>query len=247
MRRFHAALAAPAARQAAFASMVALLAACSSSIPNTGGDGTSQNGTESPNQSDDAAGASMGDDAASASDDATPASDDAGGNPTSGGEGGSPTSPGATDSGTSDSGNGTGTGGVDGGTGGPPPGGGNDAGSPPGQDAGPGPSTVTFTQVFNTVLSPVCASCHGNDVPNMSFASKSTAYTDLVGVSAQGTSCSSSGEKRVVASSSATSLLYMKVAGTQPCGARMPKNKPALSQANITLIKSWIDDGAQND
>jgi hypothetical protein len=83
----------------------------------------------------------------------------------------------------------------------------------------------------------------------MSFASKSTAYKDLVGVSAQGSGCKTSGDKRVVAGSAATSLLYMKVAGTQTCGSRMPEGlRPTdLSQADLATVKSWIDSGALND
>jgi hypothetical protein len=93
----------------------------------------------------------------------------------------------------------------------------------------------------------MCSSCHGIQVPDMSFATKSTAYAGLVGVSAQGSACGRTGEKRVVAGSSATSLLYTKVAGTQTCGVRMPKGKVALLQTSIDLIKSWIDGGALND
>jgi hypothetical protein len=54
-------------------------------------------------------------------------------------------------------------------------------------------------------------------------------------------------EIRVVPSSSATSLLYNKVNGTQDCGVRMPKGGAALSAANIATIKDWIDQGALND
>jgi hypothetical protein len=106
---------------------------------------------------------------------------------------------------------------------------------------------VTFTQVFTTILSPTCGRCHGNDAPMMSFANKTTAYNDLVNVKAMGTSCRSSGETRVVPGSAATSLLYMKVAGTETCGARMPKGLTALSAANIALIQQWINQGAMND
>jgi hypothetical protein len=40
------------------------------------------------------------------------------------------------------------------------------------------------------------------------------------------------------------SLLYEKVAGTQPCGARMPRGGPALCDPQIALVKDWIDSGA---
>src|ERR1019366_4155144 len=111
----------------------------------------------------------------------------------------------------------------------------------------PPASTATFTQVFNSILGPACSSCHGIAAPMMSFNVKATAYTDLVGVVAQGSGCGSSGETRGGAGSSATSLLYMKVAGTQTCGVRMPQNRTPLSAANIALIKNWIDQGAMNN
>jgi hypothetical protein len=106
---------------------------------------------------------------------------------------------------------------------------------------------VTFSQVYSTILAPTCSSCHGNDAPMMSFASKATAYADLVGVKSQGSGCKNSGETRVVAGSSATSLLSMKVAGTETCGVRMPKARTPLTATNIALIRSWIDQGAMND
>jgi hypothetical protein len=62
-----------------------------------------------------------------------------------------------------------------------------------------------------------------------------------------GSSCSTSNMKRVVAGSSATSLLYLKVAGNPPCGSRMPRGRTPLSAANIALIKNWIDQGAMNN
>jgi hypothetical protein len=83
------------------------------------------------------------------------------------------------------------------------------------------------------------------------------AYMNLVGVKAAGTeppgsaagyvACGTTMEIRVVPSSSATSLLYNKVNGTQDCGVRMPKGGAALSAANIATIKDWIDQGALND
>jgi hypothetical protein len=95
-------------------------------------------------------------------------------------------------------------------------------------------------------------SCHGGDAPMLSFASKSAAYADLVGVGAQGRSCATKAEKRVVAGSSATSLLYNKIAGTQDCGSRMPEASvfgaaTNVSSADLALVKSWIDSGALNN
>ena len=74
-----------------------------------------------------------------------------------------------------------------------------------------------------------------------------TAYGNLVGVPAAGPSCGVSGELRVVAGSASTSLLYEKVAGTQPCGSRMPLGGSPLSAANIQLFEGWINAGAANN
>lgn len=96
-----------------------------------------------------------------------------------------------------------------------------------------------------------CKNCHGNDVPMLSFASQSAAYADLVGVSAQGRSCGGKSEKRVVAGSSATSLLYNKLAGSQDYGSRMPESPfgagTPVSASDLALVKSWIDSGALNN
>ena len=111
---------------------------------------------------------------------------------------------------------------------------------------------VTFTQVYTTVLMPNCAACHssGQDGVNggkLDLSTMTNAYSNLVGVMAMGSGCGSKMETRVVKGSSATSLLYTKVAGTQDCGSRMPDGKSALSAANIETIKAWIDEGAPND
>jgi hypothetical protein len=90
-----------------------------------------------------------------------------------------------------------------------------------------------------------CSSCHGGGAPSgsLDLSSQSAAYSHLVGVAAKGPSCGSTGETRVVAGDSARSLLYNKVNGTQDCGNQMFTAGPN----DVGLVKSWIDDGAQND
>ena len=53
----------------------------------------------------------------------------------------------------------------------------------------------------------------------------------------------------MVAGSAQTSLLFGKVDGpltmtTPACGAFMPNNGLTLTQAEVTSIQMWIDDGA---
>jgi hypothetical protein len=117
----------------------------------------------------------------------------------------------------------------------------------PGNDAG---SDVTFTEVYTTVIGPVCSTCHAanGEAPFLVMSSQSAAYTNLVGVKASGPSCGSSGDTRVVAGSAPTSLLYEKVSmTTPPCGGQMPLGGSPLSAADQGLFAAWINAGAKND
>jgi len=128
-------------------------------------------------------------------------------------------------------------------------------------DSGGGGGAATFTEVYDTVFSKRCGSCHGDvDAPagKMKLIPKAAAYQSLVGTAAAGPACgpsSGSSLTRVVAGNAETSLLYNKVRTdkAQPCGAHMPKG-PAdggtavpLTPDQIETIESWINDGAQNN
>jgi hypothetical protein len=110
-------------------------------------------------------------------------------------------------------------------------------------DAGDAPPRVTFTEVYATVLKG-CTGCHAGligQIDGLDMSTQSTAYTNLVDVRA-----SRCGGTLVVPKSSATSVLYEKVTNP-PCGSLMPQNAPPLAQADIDLLKNWIDQGALND
>ncbi len=117
-------------------------------------------------------------------------------------------------------------------------------------DAG---TPVTWTEVYTTIISGKCASCHvtgktGVSKGKLDLSTQATAYMNLVGVMAAGTSCGTSKQTRVVAGDSTTSLLYNKVNAPKPvCGERMPDDNPALVAASISTIKAWIDQGAVNN
>lgn len=121
-------------------------------------------------------------------------------------------------------------------------------------DGGGSGSTPTFTEVYSQIISNSSVGCLNCHVPGqigvtdgtLDMSSQATAYTNLVGVAAGGSGCKGDGT-RVVAGDAATSLLYMKVAGTQTCGSRMPLDGTPLSQAQITEIQDWIAGGALND
>jgi hypothetical protein len=85
----------------------------------------------------------------------------------------------------------------------------------------------------------------------LDMSTEPTAYANLVGVKAKGLgACSLSKWIRVVPGSAQTSLLYEKVESgltrlNPPCGDSMPDNGMTLSQAQVDLIQTWIDEGAQ--
>jgi hypothetical protein len=172
--------------------------------------------------------------------------------------GGAPTDAGtdtsvASDTGVSDTGSGktdTGSGPAD--TGAGP----TDTGSGP-ADTGAGPTDTgtvsdagaapTFTQIYTNILSKKCGPCHtASTSGSLDLGTKAKAYTSLVGVSAAGFSCSSTGLKRVVAGDAANSLLAKKVDPSPPCGGRMP-TVVALPATEIADLKAWINAGAKND
>jgi hypothetical protein len=126
---------------------------------------------------------------------------------------------------------GSGTGGVVG-TGGSGTGGrvgsGGSSGSGTGGTSGTAP---TFTQIYNTILTPYCAggSCHSpGSSGGVSFSSKTNAYNAV--------------KSRVTAGNGAGSSFY----STVNSGA-MPRGASKLSAANLASIKAWIDAGAANN
>jgi hypothetical protein len=129
-------------------------------------------------------------------------------------------------------------------------GGGGDSGTSSGSGGDSGGPSETFTDVYTTVLQPHCTSHHvaGGADSFLDLSTQAAAYTSLVGVTASGPACGTSGNVRVKAGSPSASLLFQKVSqASPPCGAQMPLNGTPLSQADQTKIQSWIIQGAAND
>jgi hypothetical protein len=115
-----------------------------------------------------------------------------------------------------------------------------------------------FTQVYSTIISKRCVPCHatGDAGPNpglffgkLDMSTEQLAYANLVGVKAMGVSCVMTGLTRVVPGSAQTSVLFGKVDAPltmhpTPCGDTMPDDGTNLTLAEVTLIQTWIDDGA---
>jgi hypothetical protein len=131
-----------------------------------------------------------------------------------------------------------------------------DVNIPPLRDSGVAETAakgVSFTQVYTDIISPICVTCHnpkgiGVGMGHLDMSSQSSAFSNLVGVSAMGTGCGGMGT-RVVAGSADTSILFEKVDPGQPapCGAKMPLGLAPLTTAQADEIQSWINAGATND
>lgn len=146
-----------------------------------------------------------------------------------------------------------------------------DAGSDAGVDAGPrdagakdaaspydaafveagSPGATTFTRVY-AILGSRCRSCHTPGAEyDLNWTTKQRAYETLVrGAPGYQTStypvCATGGHKRVVPYQPEASLLYTKLARTQPCGSPMPLTT-AFEAELLPEIRSWIMDGALNN
>lgn len=102
------------------------------------------------------------------------------------------------------------------------------------------PAGVSFSQQIIPIFTANCVGCHGGTA-NL-FLTSSQAYDNLVNVPAQTGSCA--GVMRVAPGNSSQSALYLRVNGM--CSERMPQGG-SLSQNEIDLIRSWIDQGALNN
>ena len=107
----------------------------------------------------------------------------------------------------------------------------------------------TFSQQIQVqILTPACVSCHTDEgrTPSGGLNLKSgTAYANLVGVASTG----KPGAVRVIAGNPSGSYLIQKLEGAPDIvGLRMPRNGPPyLTDAQIALIRQWIQNGAPNN
>ncbi len=107
---------------------------------------------------------------------------------------------------------------------------------------GPPPAT-TLAALQNAIFTPICAPCHQpGGIGPMPLDSEAASFANLVDVdSIQITTL-----KRVAPGDSENSYLVWKIEGRPTIlGERMPFGGPMLSQAEIDMIRSWIDSGAQ--
>jgi hypothetical protein len=122
-----------------------------------------------------------------------------------------------------------------------------DVGSGSGGGGGNAPSAApTFAEVYTTIFETRgCANsyCHLGGEGSLALYDVKTAYQNLIGVTATGMGCGTA--TRVVPGDPDASLLYQKVAMTEPpCGKRMPTFASPLPAEEIEMIRAWIAAGA---
>ena len=99
----------------------------------------------------------------------------------------------------------------------------------------------SFKAVQDNVFTPICTTCHsGASAPLGLRLDAANSYALLVNVP----SVEVGSLKRVAPGDPANSYLVQKIEGRASVGARMPLGGPALSQANIDLVRAWIASGA---
>jgi hypothetical protein len=127
-------------------------------------------------------------------------------------------------------------------------------------------ATASFRQDVQPIFTASCATafCHGSPLGAPMSLLSADSYASLVGAA----SCEAAALKRVAPGDSAGSYLVVKLEGTQSailaaggcqacsisggsvanCGSRMPlTGPPYLPDAEIRLIRDWIDQGAENN
>ena len=113
----------------------------------------------------------------------------------------------------------------------------------------PATSGPTFSQQIQAqILTPACTSCHTDEgrTPSGGLNLRSgAAYAALVGVA----SSAKAGAIRVIAGNASGSYLVQKLEGASDIvGLRMPRNGPPfLTDAQVALIRQWIQNGAPNN
>lgn len=109
-------------------------------------------------------------------------------------------------------------------------------------DTGVRDAGSAFAPTF-AIFQSACVRCHGAS-GSLDLSTETLAYNNLVGIAARGTACTGGNRVRVVRGNAAMSLLYQKLDGTHTCGNLMPRGAAALSAAQLTTIRTWINNGA---
>lgn len=111
----------------------------------------------------------------------------------------------------------------------------------------PTPTTATFTSIQTTILTPQCESCHtdvGRTAAGGLNLKPGAAFPNLVSQA----SSAKAGAVRVIPGNASGSYLVQKLEGASDIvGLRMPRATAFLTDAQVALIRQWINEGARNN
>jgi hypothetical protein len=108
-----------------------------------------------------------------------------------------------------------------------------------------------YAMAFPSMTEPRCEFCHGmpaNEVSNGKLhlgMDPATAYAALVGKVSVSAACM--GRTLVDPGHPETSLFYLKLSPSPPCGNRMPNGGKPFTDVQLEMVRSWIAAGAAND
>ena len=91
--------------------------------------------------------------------------------------------------------------------------------------------SVDYNSQIQSYFNTACTQCHGS-----SGGLNLTSYSNLISGGNHG--------PVIISGNSAESILIQKLLGTTNFGSQMPNNNPPSSEETITLISTWIDEGA---
>lgn len=118
-------------------------------------------------------------------------------------------------------------------------------------NAPPGKFSEIYAMAFPSTTDPRCDFCHSmppSDVGNGKLhmgMDQATAYTALVGKVSVSAFCM--GRTLVDPGHPETSLFYLKLSPSPPCGVRMPNGGKPFTDVQLEMVRSWIAAGAMND
>lgn len=121
----------------------------------------------------------------------------------------------------------------------------------PGGDAPAATFTEIYDRYFPSTTAARCSFCHSMPASDISNGNLSTgmdqaaAHAALVGATSTSSRCA--GQPLVVPFEPDQSLFLDKFAATPSCGDRMPLGGMALSAEEVSLVRGWIEAGAEND
>lgn len=110
----------------------------------------------------------------------------------------------------------------------------------------PDPVDVSFAAQVQPIFDANCAGCHVGADPNPQGGldlDSGQAWFSLVDVFSQGYP----GFRRVVPGEPDSSVLYQKLMGNPDFGDRMPRLQAPLPSRDISTIRVWIEEGAEDN